>query len=258
MEISYLNKLVLILLCLCCLVNLSWTQDTNDIQQDTVIEEYFEEEVYYEEDLGRAVVFDFNFTIADGQGRLGENLDQVLPGVSVSVLWQLQKEMPSFLGFKWDYLHHASYIYEFAAFIGPDLVDFDSRTSSNMMDLLADYRFFMPKRILGMDFYFDIQAGAKFLYTFTNTVAVDGGEGGDFSIDRFSVTPTYGGGMGLLIPIKGQYFINARTTFLNSLSAGYWALDPDPGIIADSRNAFLPRKSPVNVVQYELGVTYIY
>lgn len=216
------------------------------------------EPIEYVEDAGRVYIFDLNFTIVDGRGRFGDNLGNVLPGFTLTSLWQLQDEKPSFLGFKYGYMHHSAYIYEYTAVVGPDLVEFDSRTSSNMMDLLANYRFYAPKRVLGMDTYVDFLLGAKFLYTYTNDVPLDGGPGGDFSIDEFSVAPSYGVGVGVHIPIRYGYYINAKTSFMNGLSTDYWVKDPNPGFIADSRNAFLPKSSPINLIQFELGMAFLY
>ena len=223
---------------------------TDSLNQDEAVE--------YVEEGGRVYILDLNFTIANGMGMFGENLGNVLPGFTLASLWQLQDEKPGFLGFKYAYMHHSAYIYEYTAVVGPDLVEFDSRTSSNMMDLLANYRFYAPRRIFGVDPYIDFLLGVKFLYTYTNDVAIDGGPGGDFSIDEFSVSPSYGVGFGVHIPVKDGYYINAKTSIMNGLSTDYWVKDPDPGFISDSRNAFLPKSSPINLLQFELGMAFLY
>lgn len=207
--------------------------------------------------LGKFSMIEVQLSIADPQGLLGVNMGSVLPGFRVTFLTQYKEESPHFAGVTYSYLHHESQLYRYTAVVGGDLVDFDQRTSSNVMDLAGLYRFFIPRRIGPVTPFVDVSAGLRFLYTFTSDNPLDGGSGGDFGFDVFRVSPLLGVGMGLQVPVAPDFYINVKASYALTLSTSYWSgIDVDAVAIGNSRDAFVQRSSPSNMAIYELGVTY--
>lgn len=227
-------------------------------QTDTA---YVYEEDYYEEEEASSLanIFDINLLVGQGQGLFDTYLDGPKYGLSATMFWQKGEGEPSFFGVRWQYQHIRSFSHKYSDGSQGYPIEFDSRTSSNMMALAGVYRFFLPWRVWRIEPYLEASAGVRGLYTFTSTVAVDDEDaGGDFGYEKFAVSPLFGAGLGLMAPIAADYYITARVSYEGGLSTTFWAPRPLPARVTSSYDAFVERTAPPNLLQYEVGMAYLF
>lgn len=206
--------------------------------------------------VDRLYNLDVHILIGDAQSQLHRNMPAYMPGVSMSLLRQVNPEEPTFIGMRWQYLHHASRSVDYTDVIGSDLVDFEQRTSSNLMDLGLIARFYSPRSLGRLTPFVDGSVGVRALYTFTSDQPVDGGDEGSFDFERFRVTPYLTAAVGGQYPVWEDLMLNFKVSYTFALSTSYYsAITPSPAV-SDSRDAFQQRNTAIDILLYELGVTY--
>lgn len=198
-----------------------------------------------------------NITINQPIGFFSRNITSPKIGFEAGYLRQIQPKSPLFWGVSGYYLSlGSSGTFTIAEQLDFNLVNFDYRSTSNLLGFNGKMRFY-PNLPLGKtEFYAEALLGYKWLYTTTNKTLSSDSESSDTHIEKGNLSLTYGVGAGINYPISPSLYFNIRGNYLPGLSKTYYVLNQDKQIKTTTLDMFDLKKSTTDLVRWDIGVTW--
>jgi len=81
-------------------------------------------------------------------------------------------------------------------------------------------------------------------------------EASDSSIEKGSLSLTYGASGGINFPVNGQLYLNFRANYLPGLSTSYYVRNDSNTLSFSTIELFDLKKSTTDIIRWDLGVTW--
>lgn len=195
-------------------------------------------------------------TLMQPSGIFNRNLESSYFGLSLSFLFQFKPEKPSFIGFEYNYtfLEHAGL--EFTDAIDDFRYDYGTNTSLSYFHLL--YRHYLGVNLLRLEPYVEGKLGAIANVTSTTVTSPDDSEFSEFDFNNFDFNLSYSFGAGINYPINDFIYLSAKAAYYSSLSGKYDVKQSEDSAVNSSLEAFIQKRSPIDNLRYDLGVTFAF
>ncbi len=225
-------------------------------QEELVEEEYYEEEYIEEEDYSRMHFIELNLHLSDPTAALKRNLDGAYFGFGIDYLFQLSSDRPGFIGLNFDYtfIDQAS----LTTFDPVDGFPFDFRTTTAMSNFSAVYRHYLGANILGLEPFVEGSFGATSMITSTSVTSSDDAEFSEFDFNNFDVSLSYAFRGGVHYAVAQSVYITAKVGYISALSTKYDIEDDGLEAEFSSLDYFSRKSSTLDVIRYDLGVTFAF
>lgn len=235
----------------------SFGQSENDPEQgDQIEEEYFEEEYIEEEDYSRMHFIELQLHLSDASGALNRNLNGKYIGFGMDYLFQLSSDRPGFIGVSFDYT-----FLESAGLTTFDPVDgfpFDYSTSTGLGNISAIYRHYLGVNLMGLEPFVEGAFGLTSMMTSTSITSSDDPEFSEFDFNNFDVSMSYAFRGGIHYAVADAVYMTAKVGYLRALSTKYDIEDEDLVGEVSSLDYFSRKSSALDVIRYDLGVTFAF
>lgn len=231
------------------------SEDEN-IDQEPESEGYYEEEYIEEDDYSRMQFVELNIHLTDPTGALDRNLVGPFFGLGVDYLVQLSSDRPGFIGLGVDYtfIDNAS----LDTFDPVDNFPFNHRTTSSMGGLNAIYRHYVGLSVIGLQPFIEGRIGLGAMWTSTSVKSTEDLDFSEFEFNHFDASVSYGFKGGLHYTIADAIYITTKVGYMSSLSTEYDVKDLNQTAVNSSYEYFSRKRSTIDVIRYDLGVTFAF
>ena len=250
-----LRQIMIFMLMSCYICAFSQSEDENS-DEDSVEETYYEDEYVEEEDFSRMHFIEINLHLSDPSGALNRNLENQYFGFGMGYLFQLSSDRPGFTGINLDYT-----FIDQAGLTTFDPVDgfpFDFRTSTAMGSLSAMYRHYLGINVFGLEPFVEGNLGAVAMITSTSVTSSDDPEFSEFEFNNFDTSLSYAFRGGVHYAVADAIYITAIVGYMSSLSTKYDVEDSNRTAEFSSIEYFSRKSSTLDVIRYDLGVTFAF
>ena len=225
-------------------------------------EDYDDYEEEYEEEITRVHFLETNYSMFFPLDAFSDKIEKdLMHGVSIAYLFQLQKEKPSFLGFDVSYKGLGSYAKDYDAFVGNEQLLLSGKVVSSAIGLSTIYRYYMPLQFWRIEPYVEGQFGGKWLFTYLSESGsfIDNEVYENTDILESDFVLTYGGAFGFQMHISEIYYLNIKALYHFAVSGEYQnRLTENLENIDFPQEAFETVQSTTNVVRLDLGFTFLF
>lgn len=218
---------------------------------------YYQEQEYNEgDDFSRMHFIEIDFHLTTPTSALSRNLDGPYFGIGLAYLFQLSSDRPGFIGTSFDYsfIDQAS----LTTFDPVDGFPFDFSTSTSMGNWSAMYRHYLGVRYLGLEPFVEGKLGVSAMWTSTRVTSSEDVEFSEYDVNHFDAALGYGFTAGVHYAVADAVYITASMGYNSSLSTQYDVEDPDVEAEFSSYDYFSRKSSTVDVIRYDLGVTFAF
>ena len=197
-----------------------------------------------------------NLTLTQNQGHFKRNIQEDLFGLEFGYLRQLKLDKPIFWGISIYYTKLGNNSGTFQEVVDFEIFDFDYTTTSNLLGFNGKVRFY-PTLYLGkIETYIEAQLGYKWLFTNTTRSVVGDSDSSDTNTEKGALSLTYGGAIGINIPLNNRLYLNFRANYLPGLSVPYYAYNYQNELVSSTLDGFDLKRSTTNIVRWDLGIIY--
>ena len=169
-----------------------------------------DEQEYYEPQ--KINFFEFSVDPVFPEYRFGESLGKDLVGISMAYLRQRKLDRMDFFGVKYSYIHLGS--------ITESFVDFEDRTSTELMNLHFVYRFFPDFYFWRIEPFIEASFGPQLVFTGTSTNFFFD-DTANYTFDESDFGISYAVGVGFTCHIAGQFFLLSKYSFVGGNAMSY-------------------------------------
>ena len=174
----------------------------------------------------------------------GDLVDKNLFGFSLAYLRQRKRNRIDYFGGQLSYAHIGS--------ITQSFIDFEDRTSSEIINLKFLYRYFPNFFFWRVEPFLELGFGPQVIYTFTTTTSfLDDTASLNFESSDFGLA--YHACLGFTTHITGQVFFLTKFSFNGGTSMSYYV--PGEYVSGLPFDNFFRETSSVNFIQWQLGLT---
>lgn len=250
-----LRQIMVFMLMSCYICTFGQSEEENS-NGDPVEEVYYEEEYIEDEDFSRMHFIEINLHLSDPSGALNRNLDSRYVGFGFNYLFQLSSDRPGFTGVNFDYsfIDQAS----LTTFDPVDGFPFNFRTATAMSNLSAMYRHYLGVNLFGLEPFVEGSLGATAMITSTTVTSTDDPEFSEFDFNNFDVSMSYSFRGGVHYAVADAIYITAKVGYMSSLSTKYDVEDSSRLAEFSSLEYFSRKSSTIDVIRYDLGVTFAF
>jgi hypothetical protein len=200
--------------------------------------------------------FEANVAFMRPTGFLNRNIQNTKVGFEAGYLRQLKLEKPLFWGLSIYYHPINSATATIQEVLDFDLVNFDYQTTSNLLGFNGKMRFYPDLNLGKLELYVEAQLGYKWFFTSTSKTLTNDQEASDSSIEKGSLSLTYGASGGINFPVNGQLYLNFRANYLPGLSTSYYVRNDSNTLSFSTIELFDLKKSTTDIIRWDLGVTW--
>lgn len=134
----------------------------------------------------------------------------------------------------------------------------DGSTTSNLIDINISVRYFLDLRFWILEPYIEPSLGLNWFFTNTTFLFPDTEES-DFSNNTSSFTLNYGGCLGLMFYLSGEFYLNASVGYYPGLATSYYLFNQEKkDVLYSTFEAFDRAHSATDLMRFKLGVTYAF
>ena len=233
---------------------------TDEQLEESADEEYYEEESTDEEDeefhFKNTILMGLNFQLGFPQGRFGENVNYTGWGFGGNIMWKFKKDLPLYGGID---LGFQSYDFEGIVETNFDFEEIETKTRNSMALGHFQLRFY-PEINFRIRPYFEGMFGAKSFLTKTTYTDVTNGNDDTFesNFEKATFAFSYGGAIGLDIPIKRDFFyIELRCAYLKGTAAEYYTRKKQAPNYLYPIEVFEIKNSVTDLLMPQIGIKYL-
>lgn len=199
---------------------------------------------------------EINIALTQATGFFGNNIPKLKGGFEIGYLRQLKEESPLFWGISiyYNQLNRSS-----ATITEPldfRIVDFDYKTTSNLLGLNGKMRFYPNVNLGKIQWYLEALLGYKWLFTNTTKTLTNDQDSSDTITEKGSLSLSYGAATGINYPISNDAYINLRVNYLPGLSVPYYVINLNNDIIESTIDRFDLKRSTTDIIRWDVGLTY--
>jgi len=174
----------------------------------------------------------------------GDQLDKNLVGFSINYLRQRKKTRLDYFGVSLSYAHIGSLTASF--------IDFEDRTSTEMLNMKFLYRYFPSFYFWRIEPFIELGFGPQLIYTLTTTTSfLDDASSLNFENSDFGLA--YHAGIGMTAYLVGQVFLHVKFNLNGATSMTYYV--PQEYIAGLPIENFNPETSSINYLAWQFGLT---
>lgn len=209
----------------------------------------------------RLLFFEGGLSFSHPQSRFARNIgNDVRIGGTAVALYQLELYSPIFIGAEFNYTQLSRYRNSWdGTFDNGDPGFFEGSTSAHLMSLGALMRYYIPFSKWGVEPFIEGNFGLRWSYIYETTINYFDGEedsrDSDFINSDFDIG--YGGNLGFHIYASDFFYLTFKFGYHPVMSIEYGQEDEN-GIYIPTRNAYDIIQSGVDVLRWEIGLTYTY
>jgi hypothetical protein len=189
------------------------------------------------------------------EGPLKRHYLKVRPGMYASIMKQLGREKPLFVGLGMDYHSFGTRKAEIEELLDFKAVDFSYSTTSNTLSIYGSIRYYLPFSFLPADVYAEGMFGIRTFFTNTSKTLASDEEFSDLYTERSDAAPFYGLGLGWNLPLGKSVYVHLHGQYQWIKSASYDI--PDRSALAEfsSADLFIKKQSSFEYVMLGAGIT---
>ncbi len=249
-------RIGIIFMLMSCYIGAYAQNEPENPENDTEVEEYYEEEYVEEDDYSRMHLVELNLHLTDPAIALKRNLDSKYFGVGLDYLFQLSSDAPAFIGMGFDYTY-----LENARLNTVDPLDgfpFNHSTTTSLGSWMAIYRHYLGVNILGLQPFVEGRVGLSAMWTSTSVTSTEDVDFAEFEFNNFDASLSYAFRGGVHFAVADAIYITAKVGYMSSLSTKYDARDDELVGFNSSYDLYTRKSSTLDAIRYDLGVTFAF
>lgn len=203
----------------------------------------------------RINIVDVEANIISPAGFFKRNVFDNKAGIGFSYLHQYKPYSPLFFGFDYHYfnINRASAVLEQVVNFYID--DFNFTTKSGVNALYAKCRFYPDIYLWKFQLFVEPLIGYKFMITSTSSNALNQEDVGNFKIESFTSSLSYGMNLGFNFKITNNLFFSYKYGYIAGLSTPYYILDENGPTLFSTFDRFARVKSTTNIYRHNIGLS---
>ncbi len=250
-----LRKGIFIML-MSCYIGAYAQNDSDNQESNSQVEEYNEEAYMEEDDYSRVQFIELNLLLTDPTSALKRNLNSKYIGFGLDYLIQLSSDTPGFVGMGLDYTY-----LENARLATVDPVDgfpFDHSTTTSLGSWTAIYRHYLGLNVIGIQPFVEGRFGLSAMWTSTSVSSSEDADFSEFDGNNFDASISYAFRVGLHYAVAEAIYITTKIGYMSSLSTEYDIKDAKLVGDTSSYDFYTRKRSTLDAIRYDLGVTFAF
>jgi len=247
---------VMIFMLMSCYIGAIAQSEGQDADEQAPTDEYYEESYVEGDDFSRMHFLELNLHLTDPTGALDRNINSKYFGFGLDYLFQLSSDRPGFVGIGFDYtfLENAG----LTTFDPTDGFPFDFSSSTSLGTLSAMYRHYIGLNLLGLEPFVEGSLGIAAMWSSTSVTSSDDPDFSEFDFNNFDPSLAYAFRGGVHYSVADAIYVTAKVGYMSTLSTEYDVRDDNSTAINSSYDYFSRKSSTVDVIRYDLGVTFAF
>ncbi len=220
-------------------------------------DDYYEVDIYNDEyeEVGRVFLLEIGLDVSQPVGTFVDFVNTAGIGISLSAYVQAKPTKSYFWGIDYKYQRFSgeSGIYDEQR--DGVFYTYDASVSTNLMSLIAKYRYYPAISIWKFEPYLEGGIGYNWWYTYFSRQDVDFPDTYENMFEKSDLSFAYSMGLGVQFQASGNIYVNTKVDYVSGNSSSYHARNNIDNF-QNPLDAFNVHKTSTDLIRYHVGVTF--